>query len=381
MNMKYISMMALAGLACAACSREGELRYQDPYANPDAKVGRQEREYAEPADRHEGRYSVHGYEFEGRGEPHLMSDVEALDLNHSGSRGSSIDAKVHIEWPEDGAGLTKDALAKVRRAILWMAFVSEAPTAWKDDDTPIVYIVPEALGETEGSLKNRIKFLRLKEGHRWEDDKYGLSPADWCILASDALSIRTGRLPLKDNGRVTGKSLELAIAGIKRCAQDKYECGQPEAGHYCSQWTFEANQHLDWPFGMTAKEGAEWYERPVLCVWNEGYSNDGGNGCHSDYTAKIYSVPDGYELGVEDYFAPDKLGALAQLVTERLYQGCLEAEEAAEKSPYPLDLDGAYMLVTREGIKWTWGPYSILPGCYGTPSVTIPWSDLALFRK
>lgn len=369
------------GLLCLACSREQDEVYQDPYADPDVKVGQNAAEHVESADQHEWRYSVRSYEFKGKGPAHKMVDVKKYELDHQGSRGSEVSVKVHIEWPEEKAGLTKDALAKVRKTILWMAFAH----------TPEVvpYTAPESLGETEESLRKHDKELWAKEGDNREiDDEFGLQPADWAKLVGDALSHKTGRIPAKDDGRVTTRALELGMAGIKEHAQACYKCELPEkknghCWHYCSQWSFIVDLHLDWPFGVTAKENAKWYERPVLCVWNEGYDRDGGNGCHDSYCSKVFSLPDGRELGIEDYFAPDKLKALAAFVTKRLYSDHLEEEEVAEKSKYPLDLTGddVSMLVTKEGVKWTWDPYSVLPGCDGAPSIFFRWDELAQFRK
>ena len=55
-------------------------------------------------------------------------------------------------------------------------------------------------------------------------------------------------------------------------------------------------------------------------------------------------------------------------------------DEAKKMSKYPRDLDEAYMIVSKDGIKWTWGAYSILLGCYGTPSVFIKWEELEAFK-
>ena len=61
----------------------------------------------------------------------------------------------------------------------------------------------------------------------------------------------------------------------------------------------------------------------------------------------------------------------------------LEKEEVAERSKYPLDLvgDDVSMLVTKEGVKWTWDPYSVLSGCDGAPSIFFKRDELAQFRK
>ena len=377
----------LLALLCVACSRENEV-YQDPCADPNVRVGQHETEQIEPADKHEGRFSVHKYEFSGKGPAHKMADVKKYELDHMGSRGSEISVTVHVEWPEEGAGLSKDALAKVWKTILWMAFAH----------TPEVkpYCVPEALGETEESLRKHDKELWAKDGDNREiDDEFGLQPADWAKLVGDALSHKTGRIPAKDDGRVTTKTIELGMAGIKEHAQSCYKCAPPEKmndswWHCCSQWTFAVDLHLEWPFGFAAKENAEWYERPVLCVWNDGYDRDGGNGCHESYISKVFSLPDGRELGIEDYFAADKLKALTAFVTKRFlaeHSDSVEAseeeiEEALKDDECLLDLadDEVSMLVNKEGIKWTWAPYSILPGCDGAPSIFIKWQDLRKFK-
>lgn len=351
--------------------------YKDPYANPNAKVGQQISESFEPAERHKGRYSVYSYEFKGKGPAHKMSDVRKYGLDHTGSRGSDVSVKVHIEWPEERSGLTKDALAKVRKAILWMNFVLVP--------MPCPYVSPEALGETQETLEKLNKELWAKEGEDRDLEGFGLQPADWATLCCGVLSYETGRLPAKDDGRVTTKSLESGLAEIKAYAQSCYKCELPETKndsgwHCCSQWSYDVDQHIEMPFGLAAKENPKWYERPVLCVWVDGYDNDGGNGCHSKYCSKVYSLPDGIELDLKDYFAVGKLKNLSALVTKRLCKELLEDDEAKERSKYPLDLEEAYMLVSKDGVKWTWGAYSILPGCYGTPSVFIKWEDLEAFK-
>ncbi len=351
--------------------------YKDPYADPDDKVGLQISESFEPAELHGGRYSVYSYEFNGKGLAHKMADVRKYGLDHMGSRGSDVHVKIHVEWPEAQSGLTKDVLAKVRKAILWMDFVLVT--------IPCPYVSPEALGETEESLLKLNKELWAKRGEDRDLEGFGLQPADWATLCCGVLSYETGRLPTKDDGRITSKSLELGLADIKAHAQTCYKCALPEKindrwWHQCSQWTFGVNQHIDMPFGLTAKENPKWYERPVLCIWVNGYDNDGGNGCHSSYCSKVYSLPDGIELGMNDYFAAGKLKKLSAFVTKRLCEELLEAGEAKEMSKDPLDLDKAYMLVSKDGIKWTWGAYSILPGCYGTPSVFIKWEELEAFK-
>ncbi len=374
-----ILFVLVAEMLCVAHSREQDELYQDSYADPNEKIGQHVSEKVELAEQHGGRFSVQSYEFKGKGPAHKMSDAKKYDLDHMGSRGSKISVKVHIEWPEEKSGLSRDALAKVRKAILWMAFAHVPET------TP--YTAPESLGETEETLRKRDKELWAKEGEKRDiDDEFGLQPADRAKLVGDALSHKTGRLPAKDDGRVTTKALDLGMAGIRAHAQSCYKCAPPKKmndswWHYCSQRTFAVDQHLDWPFGFTTKENAEWYERPVLCVWNEGYDRDGENGCHDSYCSKVFSLPDGRELGVEDYFAPGKLKALSAFVTKRFYDRHLDEEEAAEKSKWPLDLtsDEVSMLVSKEGVKWTQDSYPAFTGCECASLIFIKWQDMEGF--
>lgn len=145
------------------------------------------------------------------------------------------------------------------------------------------YSVPEALGETEESLRKRNKELWAKEGENGEVDEYGLQPSDWAKLVSDALSHNVGRIPVKDGVHITTKLLEFGMLGIKNHAKCCYVCDPPEKlhdswFHHCSQWRFRIDLHLEWPFGVTVKDDAKWYERPILYVYNDGYDCDGEQG-------------------------------------------------------------------------------------------------------
>ena len=81
------------GVLCATWSHAQDEVYQAPYAE-NIKVGQQASEQIEPADKHEGRYSVHKYEFKGKGPAHTMADVKKCELDYMGSRGSEVPVKV-----------------------------------------------------------------------------------------------------------------------------------------------------------------------------------------------------------------------------------------------------------------------------------------------
>ena len=153
--------------------------------------------------------------------------------------------------------------------------------------------------------------------------------------------------------------------------------------HYCSEWCFRIDLRLEWPFGVTAKDNAKWYERPVLYVCNDGYDCDGGHGYHGRVCAKVFSLPDGKELGIEDYFAKEKLAALLEAVIKRLQEDGFNKEELAGvlKSPLDLESDYVFMIVKKEGITWSWRPDTIFSAKDGTPSAFFKWEELESFKR
>ena len=165
-----------------------------------------EEEKIETADMHGGKFAVFEYEFRARGPEHPL----AINGEDWGPRGSDVAAKWHIEWPEEGAGLSGEALMKVRKRILKMASGDEAEQS--------------------------------------ETGQEGAETAD----------------------------IWRKVAALKARAMKEYKCNPEEEYHLCSRWEYIAD---------------------------------------------------------------------------------------------------------KEGIKWTWDPYSLLAGCYGAPAVTIPWEELAPFSK
>ena len=144
---------------------------------------------------------------------------------------------------------------------------------------------------------------------------------------------------------------------------------------------FTAQVSLSWPFGLKAKEGAKWYERPVMCVTHWGYANDGGNGDHSFNTSKIYSLPDGEELYIEDYFASDKLKDLKAFVKQRLISDWINDDEDGKAE---LERNGFYLddiKISEKGMLFKWPVYAILSRPWASPEVFIEWKDLEPFMK
>lgn len=73
----YPILFALvAGMLCVAHSREQDEVYQDPYADPNEKIGQHVSKKVEPAEQHGGRFSVQSYEFTGKG-PAVSTSIES----------------------------------------------------------------------------------------------------------------------------------------------------------------------------------------------------------------------------------------------------------------------------------------------------------------
>lgn len=180
------------------------------------------------------------------------------------------------------------------------------------------------------------------------------------------------------------ETIEAVEAEFRREAHNLFGCviETNETCHCCSRWNFIAESELTWPFG--SKQGEEWYQRPVLCFKNSGYSNDGGNGCHSYVAAHVFSLPDGRELDERDYFREDAMGEVFALVISRLFRdNKLTVADTIEKdmSKIKYGPGDLCMNVSAKGMTWWVSAYDIFPGCFGVTTVTIPWQDLLKYLK
>ena len=330
-----------------------------------------------------GAFSLYTYSFSGEGKEHTKEEIEKYDISYpfnSSVYYSEVESKVSIEWPELESGLTPAALAKVRRTILWMAFSQVVPFGF------IPYDRLKGLGETKESI---LKYLDIIDTNEWDYlDHYITESAEdgeisksgnFC-LAGFLRSHFVGKLPAKEGDEVGDDCLMASLAFAKQYVNECYEC-KLESGHQCSRYDFTAQIDLSWPFGLKAKEGAKWYEQPVMCLKYWGYANDGGNGDHSDNDLKIYRLPDGEELSFEDYFASDKLKALEALVKQRLISDWINNDEDGKAE---LERNGFYLddiKISEKGMLFKWPVYAILSRPWASPEVFIEWKDLEPFMN
>lgn len=114
--MRSILVVAALALIGASPAIAAEIT-DEPFA-----VTRNESEKVISSAAFSGRHSLHKYSFTGAGKKHEVKFDDETFL-----RGSNIDCMWTIAWPEEKSGLTTNALAKVRRAIVEGAFGQMGP--------------------------------------------------------------------------------------------------------------------------------------------------------------------------------------------------------------------------------------------------------------
>ena len=144
---------------------------------------------------------------------------------------------------------------------------------------------------------------------------------------------------------------------------------------------FSTDVVLEWPFDKTENADAKWYERPVLVVKCDGSAGFVTTcGC-TDYTVvRTFSLPDGRELTVDDYFAADRIDALAARVRQRLLE-TVPCDDASDVPAVNLrDRNAVFLRVRYGGICFYFAPYTLFPGSCGVTKAFLTWSELAEFR-
>ena len=251
---------------------------------------------------------------------HVYS-FEGTGRAHGEHYGSDVSGGWSIEWPEPSMGLGADILDVVRKRIITIAF---SGNYWGyDAGNP-----PKTLADAEAAYKAELR------------------------------------------KRLDCRRMDACIGGCDGIACD----------HICSHWNFVIDAKVGLPFGL--KGGEAWYARPVICLTNDGYANDGGNGCHSYFVAEVISLADGRRLSAADYFAKDKLDALGHLAfVKMLEQNKLSIDDTFEKDATKVSAADLAMTVGNDGVTWTFPAYSVMAGCYGVLSATIPWRELEPYRR
>lgn len=137
-------------------------------------------------------------------------------------------------------------------------------------------------------------------------------------------------------------------------------------------------------YRISAESEAE--VRDTLLVYTITASNylGGAHGMYGTYH-HVYSLADGYEIGIADIFDEEELEQLGRSIRRKLYEryGATNDEELAAQGFFP-DCGIApndNFRPTDEGIVFQYNPYEI--GCYalGAVDVTIPNEELRQLKK
>ena len=152
-------------------------------------------------------------------------------------------------------------------------------------------------------------------------------------------------------------------------------------------WEFSGDVELDRPFGASLQDGAEWYARPVIVAKNEGNSSFRWEcGCTYYTIARTFSIPDGREMTVDDYFDRGKMKELSALVWRRLLESVFPFDDETRKGMGHRDINLRdrnliFMRVMSGGICFYFAPYSIFSGADGVTKAFLKWGELSKFRK
>ena len=152
-------------------------------------------------------------------------------------------------------------------------------------------------------------------------------------------------------------------------------------------WEFSGDVELDRPFGASLQDGAEWYARPVIVAKNEGNSSFRWEcGCTYYTIARTFSIPDGREMTVDDYFDRGKMKELSALVWRRLLESVFPFDDETRKGMGHRDINLRdrnliFMRVMSGGICFYFAPYSIFSGSEGVTKAFLKWGELSKFRK
>ena len=152
-------------------------------------------------------------------------------------------------------------------------------------------------------------------------------------------------------------------------------------------WEFSGDVELDRPFGASLQDGAEWYARPVIVAKNDGNSSFRREcGCTYYTIARTFSIPDGREMTVDDYFDRGKMKELSALVWRRLLESVFPFDDETRKGMGHRDINLRdrnliFIRVMSGGICFYFAPYSIFSGAEGVTKAFLKWGELSKFRK
>lgn len=111
-----------------------------------------------------------------------------------------------------------------------------------------------------------------------------------------------------------------------------------------------------------------------------GYENEGGSGCHSYVTARVFSLATGRPVKEADFMTPSGAEAFPKAFYDAITrkEGVRDfltgAEDDAKRAL-------GNFVFEPEGIRWWLPPYSLFAGAAGVQDQLMTWKDLRPFLK
>lgn len=107
----------------------------------------------------------------------------------------------------------------------------------------------------------------------------------------------------------------------------------------------------------------------------DGYTNEGGNGCHSYVSASVLSLATGCPLQESDFMTPAGLKAFPKVCFDRVskkpdVKDYVNGNETDAKAAL------GNFVIEPEGIRWWLPAYSVFAGCAGVQDMLLSWQEL-----
>lgn len=106
-----------------------------------------------------------------------------------------------------------------------------------------------------------------------------------------------------------------------------------------------------------------------------GYYNEGGNGCHDTVWKGVLAVPTWKELQLEGMLRPGVQRSFALWLAKRI-----QCEQKLDYAPWEPTAGGEvtlpFFLPYKDGVQFTFAPYSYFPGVCGVTETKVPWEEL-----
>ena len=106
-----------------------------------------------------------------------------------------------------------------------------------------------------------------------------------------------------------------------------------------------------------------------------GYYNEGGNGCHETVWKGVLALPSWQELRLGEMLRPGVQRSFAVWLATRIAR-----EQKLDYAPWEptagAEVTLPFFLPYKDGVQFTFAPYSYFPGVCGVTETKVPWEEL-----